>query len=80
MKTNPIFLFSLPRSGSTLLQRLLGGHPDIMTVSEPWLLLPLCYALKAEGLLSEYNNGWATKAINDFIMEFPNKNLIIMRN
>ena len=37
----PIFLFSLPRSGSTLLQRLLAAHSAISTVSEPWLLLPL---------------------------------------
>jgi len=73
MATNPIFLFSLPRSGSTFLQRLLAGHPEIMTVSEPWLLLPLCYALKSEGTFSEYNFSWATRAINEFIMELPNR-------
>jgi len=73
MATNPIFIFSLPRSGSTLLQRLLAGHPEIMTVSEPWLLLPLCYTLKSEGTFSEYNYSWATMAINEFIMELPNR-------
>ena len=73
MKTNPIFLFSLPRSGSTLLQRLLAGHQNIMTVSEPWLLLPFCYALKAEGILSEYHQRWAARALKDFIAELPNQ-------
>ena len=75
MVTRPIFLFSLPRSGSTLLQRLLAGHPDIMTVSEPWLLLPFCYAVKPEGLFSEYNHGWAAKALNEFILGLPNQEL-----
>jgi len=37
----PVFLFSLPRSGSTLLQRILAAHSAIATASEPWLLLPL---------------------------------------
>ena len=73
MSTKPVFLFSLPRSGSTLLQRLLAGHPEIMTVSEPWLLLPFCYTLKPEGTFSEYNYGWASKAINDFIKELPRR-------
>ncbi len=50
----PIFLFSLPRSGSTLLQSLLASHSDITTTSESWLLLPLVYSLKEKGLCSEY--------------------------
>ena len=37
---SPIFLFSLPRSGSTLLQRVLMSHKDIASVAEPWLMLP----------------------------------------
>ena len=35
----PLFL-SLPRSGSTLLQRILGSHDAVATSPEPWLLLP----------------------------------------
>ena len=51
----PIFVFSLPRSGSTLLQRVLMSHNDISSVAEPWILLPQIYSLKKEGTLSEYS-------------------------
>lgn len=40
-RQNLIFIFSLPRSGSTLLQRLLSAHTKIKTYAEPYLLLPL---------------------------------------
>lgn len=62
----PVFLFSLPRSGSTLLQRLLGAHEEVATVSEPWILLPLLYTLRGEGVYAEYNYQLATIAIQDF--------------
>jgi len=32
-----LFLISQPRSGSTLLQRILATHPEISTTGEPWL-------------------------------------------
>ncbi|GAC16444.1 sulfotransferase family protein [Aliiglaciecola lipolytica] len=63
----PIFIFSLPRSGSTLLQRTLSGHPDIATSSEPWILLPFCYSTNSEGVLSEYIHHTSYRAINDFV-------------
>ena len=68
-----LFLFSLPRSGSTVLQRLLAAHTKISTVSEPWLLLPFSYALKSNGLFSEYDHGTCYKAISDFVQHLPNK-------
>jgi hypothetical protein len=37
----PVFIFSTPRAGSTLLQRILACHQKIATTSEPWILLPL---------------------------------------
>lgn len=37
----PIFVLSAPRSGSTLVQRMLAAHPTVATAAEPWLLLPL---------------------------------------
>lgn len=36
-----MFLLSLPRSGSTLAQRVLATYPGVATSSEPWFLLPL---------------------------------------
>ncbi len=69
----PIFLISLPRSGSTLLQRILMGHPEIASKTESWLMLPLIYMLKKEGMLSEYNQRDAHYALVDFIKELPRK-------
>lgn len=72
---SPIFLFSLPRSGSTLLQRVLMSHEEIASVAEPWLMLPFCYALKKEGVLAEYSHDVSFKAINEFINNLPNKEM-----
>ena len=65
----PVFLFSLPRSGSTLAQRILAGHPDIDTVSEPHILLPLIYSLRGDGVYAEYNHKLTSMAIEDFCQE-----------
>ena len=67
MSISPVFILSLPRSGSTLLQRLLATHPAISTASEPWILLPVFYARKESGTTSEYNFQDSAKAVNDFI-------------
>ena len=56
--TNPsqIFVMSLPRSGSTMLQRLLGSHANITAISEPGLILPLVYMLRPDGIRAEYGH------------------------
>jgi len=51
--SNLIFILSLPRSGSTLLQRILGGHSQVHTVAEPWLMLNPLYALRETGIEAE---------------------------
>lgn len=66
-KISPVFIFSMPRSGSTLLQRVLGAHSRIATRSETWLLLPLIYMLKDEGVYSIYNHKIANQGITEFI-------------
>lgn len=68
----PLFLFSLPRSGSTLCQRILGAHPKIATVNEPHILLPLFYSLKETDIRSTYNHLYAAWAIQDFCTCLPN--------
>ncbi|WP_417558836.1 sulfotransferase family protein [Mesoflavibacter zeaxanthinifaciens] len=72
---SPIFIFSLPRSGSTLLQRVLMTDPNICSVAEPWLLLPQLYSLKKEGVVSEFSSLTAQQAIGDFIDNLPNKQI-----
>lgn len=69
----PIFIFSLPRSGSTLLQRILMSHNEIASLAEPWILLPFLYTLKQHGTLTEYAHSSAYNAITNFINNLPNK-------
>lgn len=64
---NLIFLISQPRAGSTLLQTLCANHPHIATSAEPWLMLHLVYALKAEGISAEYDARHAHNALVDFL-------------
>lgn len=67
----PVFVFSLPRSGSTLAQRILAAHPAVKTIAEPWILLPLVYALKNEGIYAEYAQCTSARAINEFLSALP---------
>lgn len=68
----PVFIFSLPRSGSTLLQRILASNIRINTTSEPWVLLPLFYSLRKYGVVSEYSHRACFNAISDFVNQMPN--------
>jgi len=45
---NLVFVVSQPRAGSTMLQRMLGAHPEIHTTPEPWTLLGMLYPLRHE--------------------------------
>ncbi|HEY0457183.1 MAG TPA: sulfotransferase [Verrucomicrobiae bacterium] len=65
------FIISLPRAGSTLLQRLLATHPEIQTVGEPWVALPFAYALRVGGVVAEYNHHLLCEALGEFIAQIP---------
>jgi hypothetical protein len=67
----PIFLLSLPRSGSTLVQRVLAAHEGIATAAEPWLLLPHGYALRETGIAADYTQPLAARAIREFVGQLP---------
>jgi Sulfotransferase family len=71
MAIRPIFLFSVSRCGSTLAQRVIAAHEGVVTVSEPWLLLPHAYALRSEGVRAEYYHPLMVSAINDFCAQLP---------
>jgi len=71
VSVRPLFILSLPRSGSTLLQRMLATHPEVATASEPWLLLPQLYALRERGAAAEYGHRTAARAISDFADSLP---------
>lgn len=66
-----IYLVSQPRAGSTLLQRILAGQAEIYTTAEPWIMLPLIYALRSEGHEADYNAQLAHEALQDFYAALP---------
>jgi Sulfotransferase family len=71
MAIQPIFIFSVSRSGSTLVQRVVAAHNGVATVSEPWILLPYLYTLRPRGLTGEYQHQKMFMAIEDFCKELP---------
>lgn len=68
---NLIFLISQPRAGSTLLQRMLGSHPDIHTMSEPWIMLHPLFARRRRGITADYDAYQAVGAFESFLSSIP---------
>jgi hypothetical protein len=62
-----IFIVSQPRSGSTLLQRVLSGHPDVQSSAETWLMLHPMYGLRDRGIQTEYSSKWARAGTREFL-------------
>ena len=58
-KIKPIFIISLPRSGSTLVQEVLLHIDNVNSHSETWILLPILFSLKPEQRITELKKmGW----------------------
>ena len=74
-----IFLISLPRSGSTLLQRILGGNEAIHTTAEPWLMLHPLHAFKTASVKAKYDQNLAARASSDFLSQIPEKMALFYR-
>lgn len=74
-----IFIISQPRSGSTLLQRILAGHPEIQTSAETWLLLHPLYALKTDGITAEFNHRWARCGVAEFLANYTDGEQIYIK-
>jgi tetratricopeptide (TPR) repeat protein/glycosyltransferase involved in cell wall biosynthesis len=66
-----IFLISLPRSGSTLLQRVLNGNKEIHTASESWFMLHPLHAFKTDKIEAKYDHNLAISATQEFISQIP---------
>ena len=65
---NLIFLISQPRSGSTLLQKMLGAHSSVYTRSEPWIALNGIYNLVNDNLNQiVYDKDLERTALEDFV-------------
>lgn len=67
----PVFLLSAPRSGSTLVQRVLAAHRGVATASEPWLLLPLLGTQRADLPQAGSWQRVSAHAIGDFAGQLP---------
>jgi hypothetical protein len=67
---NLIFIISQPRSGSTLLQRVLAGNDAVVASSEPWLMLHPVYGVRSTGIHTEYGADWAAQGVNEFLENY----------
>ncbi|MBO6792752.1 MAG: sulfotransferase [Balneolaceae bacterium] len=67
----PIFIFSLPRSGSTLLQRIIGASEKVCTTSEPWFLLPIIGSYSNVDMYSEFGHSIYRRAFKDLMDAYP---------
>ncbi len=69
-----VFVVSPPRSGSTLLQRMLGSHSQIFTHPEPHLITPLAYLGFHDTVdKAPYDHINSAEAIRLFVDGLPNK-------
>jgi Sulfotransferase family len=71
MTQTPLFVLSLPRSGSTLVQRVLAAHDEVSTAPEPWVILPQVYAMRERGAFAEYGQVPAARALREFAQRLP---------
>ncbi|MCA9138447.1 MAG: sulfotransferase [Planctomycetales bacterium] len=71
MTTSVCFIVSQPRAGSTLLQTMLGGHPDVYAPGEAWLMLPIVHAIAGSrrAVESPYDQCLADDAVGEFLRE-----------
>lgn len=71
MPITPVFLLSAPRSGSTLVQRVLGSHDNVSTASEPWIMLPFLSSLVPDLAAADERHRLIGTAVEDFCAELP---------
>ncbi len=72
MQERLVFVISPPRSGSTLLQRMLGSHCEIFTHPEPHLVTPLAYLGYHDTVdKAPYDHINAAEAIRLFVEGLP---------
>jgi len=72
MAEKVFFVIGSPRSGSTLLARMLGSHSQIQTRGEPHMLTPLAHLGYYEKVdKASYDAVLAAESIREFVSELP---------
>jgi hypothetical protein len=72
MADNLVLVIGSPRSGSTMLQRMLGSHSQIFTRPEPHMLTPLAYLGYHDTVeKAPYDHINAAKAIREYVEALP---------
>lgn len=66
-----IFILSQPRAGSTLLQRMLGAHPQVHTIQEPAIALYPLRGLQAQHKESVYGKEVPHFFVRSFLHSLP---------
>jgi len=67
-----VFVIGSPRSGSTLLARMIGSHSQILTRGEPHMLTPLAHlGYYAKVDKAPYDAVLAAESIREFVAELP---------
>ena len=72
MQEKLIFVIGPPRSGSTMLQRMLGSHSAIFTHPEPHIITPLAHLGYYENVdKAPYDHINAAEAIREYVADLP---------
>lgn len=72
MEAQVLFLIGSPRSGSTMLQRMVGSHSEIFTHPEPHLMTPLAHLGYFHNVdKAPYDHINAAKAMREFVEGLP---------
>jgi len=66
------FIFSLPRAGSTYVQRVLSSAEGVCTIPEPWLMPALFGILDGPAPLAEFGYDHVRIGLNDTLSRLPN--------
>jgi Sulfotransferase family len=73
MQDKLLFVIGPPRSGSTMLQRMLGSHSKIFTHPEPHIITPLAHLGFFDNVdKAPYDHINAAEAIREFVDDLPN--------
>ena len=70
----PIFIFSLPRSGSTVLQKILMSSTQVSSSNEMWILLPLLNLKNKSGYM-KFSQKILSNAIIDIEKQLNSRNI-----